>query len=58
MSPQQFIISKKLNYALELIKQQGADISEAALLSGFSDISAFSKTFKKHYGCSPSKFQN
>lgn len=57
MSPQQYIISKKLNYALELIKLQGADISEAALLSGFSDISAFSKTFKKHYGCSPSKFQ-
>ena len=54
-TPNQYIIQKRLQYAYLLLQKERASVSEAAFESGFSDIYAFSKSFKKHFGYSPSK---
>jgi len=54
ISPHQNIVQNRLAYGKHLIKQQYASVSDAALASGFSDVHAFSKSFKKHFGFSPS----
>lgn len=52
-SPMQFVISKRLNYARNLLLQEHCSVTETAALSGFSDIFSFSKAFRKQFGCSP-----
>lgn len=53
MSPYQYIISKRLQAAGELLKN-GCSITETAIECGFSDVHTFSKAFKKHHGFRPS----
>jgi AraC family transcriptional regulator len=38
----------------ELLERDKYSVSEAAYAAGYSDIFAFSKAFKKHFGYSPS----
>ena len=54
ISPNQFIIQKRLEHGQNILKQDRYSVSTAAEQSGFSDIFAFSKAFKKHFGYSPS----
>src|SRR5690606_37988607 len=56
MSPQQYLIERRVSKALELLKSDGYSISEIAILTGFSDIHSFSKSFKKYYDKPPSQF--
>ena len=57
ISPHQYIISKRLTFANEMLKKKGFRVSDAAIESGFSDIYSFSKAFKKYYCISPSELQ-
>jgi AraC family transcriptional regulator len=54
ISPHQYILKKRLEFAKNILKQDKTAVSIAAYDSGFSDIHAFSKAFKKHFGYSPS----
>ncbi len=54
LSPHQYIVRKRLAFAKELIRQEDVAISVAAVMSGFSDIHAFSKAFRKFFGHAPS----
>lgn len=56
-SPHQYIIRKRLCSARNIIRQEGLAISEAAIMTGFSDIHSFSKAFKKFFGHAPSRRQ-
>ena len=51
-SIQEYLISVRME-AAELLLQQGRSVKEAAYLSGYEDVSNFSKMFKKYYGKSP-----
>lgn len=55
LSPQEYIISCRIHDAKEQI-QSGTLLTEAALNSGFSDQSHFSRHFKKVIGISPGRF--
>lgn len=55
LSPQKWLIQKRLEKAHELIKEQGRKISEACFDVGFKNRSHFTTAFKKHYGYSPSE---
>ena len=55
LSPHQYILQKRLNYAQNLLIQDQKAVSLAADASGFSDIFTFSKAFKKHFGYAPSQ---
>ena len=47
-----YIRRKRLSKVREL-RQAGKSITDAAMLSGFSDYSSFYRTYKKMMGCSP-----
>ena len=47
----------KMNYAFSQLKNTDESITDIATECGFSDISYFTKTFKKHLGILPSKVQ-
>lgn len=52
-SPVKYINRLKLERARELIGSGGYSVKDAALLSGFTDESYFSREFKRHFGLSP-----
>jgi len=52
LTPHQYIIIKRLNYALELMKKE-KNLSIVAVSAGFSDQSHFIKEFKKVFGFTP-----
>ncbi len=55
MSPHQYIMSRRLDAAKMLLKEQLA-VSDVAIECGFGDIYTFSKAFKKHVNIAPSAF--
>ena len=54
--PNDFIRIVRLNKAAELLKAQRYNVTEVAVLTGFSDTKYFSTAFKKQFGKSPSKY--
>lgn len=56
-SPGSFFRNKKLEKSLELLKTANLSASEIAYKCGFADISHYSKTFKQHYGVSPTRYK-
>jgi signal transduction histidine kinase/DNA-binding response OmpR family regulator/ligand-binding sensor domain-containing protein len=52
----EFITKVKMNQAEELLKNSNLSISQIAYKVGFSEPSNFSRTFSKHFGCSPSQY--
>lgn len=57
ISPYQYLMNKRLDFAKELIQIQNLPIRIAASKSGFSDQFAFSKAFKTKFKVSPSHFK-
>ncbi len=56
ISPYQYLIDVRLNWAFQQIKQQQQSISFIAHETGFADLSSFSKAFSKKFGFPPSKW--
>ena len=56
ISPRQFLESKKLAYAKQLL-HNGSSVTEAAMQSGFSDCSYFIAVFKKKFGTTPTAYK-
>lgn len=52
----EFITKVKMNQAEELLRTSNLSVSQIAYKVGFSEPSNFSRTFSKHFGCSPSKY--
>lgn len=55
-SPVKYISDLRLAHAKEMLRSQEYSISDAAFFSGFSDLSHFSREFKKAMGISPKDF--
>ncbi len=55
-SPYQYLLFKRLESALNLIKKGNDTLTEIAFDTGFADIHSFSKSFKKQFGVPPSKY--
>ena len=53
-TPYQYMLHKRLQLAQGLIKSRSMTISEIAIYTGFADVAAFSKAFKKQFQVSPS----
>lgn len=54
MSPKDYLMDKKLQHSRNLLKL-GANVTEAAIESGFSNTSYFIQLYKKKYGVTPKK---
>jgi len=55
ISPHNYLIKKRLNEAQKLLQNDSSSIGETAFICGFADIHSFSKSYKKHFGQSPSR---
>lgn len=55
-SPSEFLMHYRLNVAAKMLKEGNKNISEVAYAVGFSTLSHFSRSFKKQFGISPSKY--
>ena len=53
--PHRYLLMVRLQRAAQLLRA-GASVAEAALKSGFPDVNHFSKTFRRRFGVSPSRF--
>lgn len=56
LAPYQYIISYRLKEAEKLLRTD-ATISQIAIMTGFSDIKAFSRCFKQHFSLSPTTYR-
>lgn len=52
-SPNQYVIKLKLDFARQQLISKKNSIAEVAFKSGFSDLAAFSKSFKQQFNISP-----
>ena len=57
LSPNQYILQKRLNAAKQRLADTTLKISDIAVACGFSDFSQFSACFKKYIGVSPGKYR-
>jgi AraC-like DNA-binding protein len=56
ISPYQYLLSKRLELAKDLIKKGGMNITQIAIHCNFPDVFTFSKAFKRHFKENPSSF--
>ncbi|GAB5554714.1 MAG: AraC family transcriptional regulator [Saprospiraceae bacterium] len=52
-----YVTRKRVEQATATLLHSGLSITEIALKYGFNDLSSFSRTFHKYYGCSPTEFK-
>ena len=58
MTPNDYILSVKMNHAMILLRQESQQtISEVAYSLGFSNPAYFTRCFKKHTGVTPQQFR-
>ena len=57
MTPNEFVISKKMNRARELLATTSKSIADISLECGFDNIAYFSYVFKRYSGITPSSFR-
>ena len=55
--PLQYIISKKMNLARNLLVNTDDKVSEIAKKCGYLDVGYFNRVFKKHYSISPQTYR-
>jgi AraC family transcriptional regulator len=58
VSPYQYILGKRLEYAKILLNEGSLLVSDIARACSFQDSFTFSKAFKRKYGFSPSKYRS
>lgn len=56
ITPTEYINSKRLIYASELLVEQKFNITEICFMTGFNNLSHFYSVFKKQYKCTPNQF--
>lgn len=56
ISPKEYLMVYRMNFAASLIINEKKSISTAAYSVGYPDIYNFSKMFKKHFGVSPREY--
>ena len=58
ITPGNYILSLRMQYACQLLKNTTETISEIALQTGYGDSNYFSRQFHKFYGMSPREYRN
>lgn len=57
VSPYQYYLNKKIARSAEMLLSSVMDVSQISLELGFSEVSSFSKSFKRRFGVSPVLFR-
>lgn len=56
ITPYQYLLKKRLEFSIELLKPGTMSLTKIAAVSGFPDIFTFSKAFKRNYDIPPSVY--
>ena len=56
MTPRDYILKRRMEYAVELLKEGQLSIAEIAYKTGFDHPPYFTRVFKKYYGATPSEY--
>ena len=56
-SPQEYLTEHRMKNALSLLTDHNCSVSVTALSVGYPDVFAFSRAFKRYYGCSPTAYK-
>jgi AraC family transcriptional regulator len=57
LSPYQYVLRRRIEHARRLLHEPGVSIFEAAMRSGFSDQSQFTKLFRRMVGVTPTGYR-
>ncbi len=57
LSPQQYLLQQRLDYARDMLLSNRYNVTETAFSCGFSSVSHFSNLFKARYRMSPIQYQ-
>lgn len=57
LTPHQYLLKRRLEYACEALAQRGARIADIAHSAGFASASHFARTFLAQYGMSPAAWR-
>ena len=57
ISPQKYLITFRLNTAINLLKTTDMNITEVSFSCGFKDIQSFCKHFKKQFNTTPTEYR-
>ncbi|MEK3723197.1 AraC family transcriptional regulator [Paenibacillus sp. FSL H8-0034] len=52
----ELVRQKRMEKALWYMEVEGLNVGETAVSVGYSNVSNFTTTFRKHYGCNPSEY--
>jgi len=55
LSPQRWLIEKRLKVAHDIIRNEGRKVSDVYLEVGFKNLAHFSNAYKKQFGVAPSR---
>lgn len=55
ITPHQYMLNRKMEYAQHVLGKQKQTVSEVAVRLGFADTAAFSNAFRKRFGTAPSR---
>ena len=56
ITPTEYINSKRLGYAAELLVEQKYSTTEICFMAGFNNLSHFYSVFRKQFQCTPNQF--
>lgn len=56
MTPRDYILKRRMEYSMELLKDGRLSITEISYKAGFSNPPYFTRVFKKYFGATPSEY--
>lgn len=56
-TPTDLIREVRMNVAAHWLQDNAANVTEIAYAVGFASLSSFGRTFRTHFGCSPSSYR-
>ena len=57
MTPQQYLVEKRMQHAWQLLATGKLQVQQIAELSGYGSLASFSDRFRRHFGVSPRHFR-
>jgi AraC family transcriptional regulator len=57
VTPHQYLMRQRLLHAMALLRDTAQPVTEIAYQAGWSDLSNFTRTFRRDVGCSPGDFR-
>ncbi len=56
-TPYQYLVNRRMERAIDILKSSDATLSDVCFITGFRDTSSFSKLFRKRYRLSPQQYR-